>query len=103
MILAIDFDQVIHDKLNPVPGRRMGPPTEYAQQSLNTLKDKGHTIIVHTVMANTPGGTKAVRDWMVYWKIPFDSIEPKIEADYYIDDKAIKHTDWFTTMGELNG
>lgn len=100
-ILAIDFDQVIHDKLHPVPGRRMGKPFPTAKTSLEHLKHHGDIIIVHTTMANTAGGKKAVADWLNYYEIPYDSIEGKPTADFYIDDKAIKHTDWRTTLDEI--
>lgn len=101
-ILAIDLDQVIHDKLHPVPGRRMGPPFPDSKASIEGLKRRGATIIIHTVMANTTGGKQAVADWMEYYEIPYDSIEPKIAADYYIDDRAIQHFDWKQTLELLS-
>jgi hypothetical protein len=101
MIIACDFDQVIHDKLHPVAGRRMGPPFPDARAAMIRLKRQKHTVIIHTTMANTDGGKQAVADWLKYYKIPYDSIEPKIAADVYLDDKALHHTDWTTTMHSL--
>lgn len=100
-VLAIDFDQVVHDKLHPIPGRRMGKPFAGAKSALEQLKRHGDTLIIHTTMANTPGGKKAVADFMAYYELPYDSIEPKVQADFYVDDKAIQHVDWRTSLDEI--
>lgn len=94
MILAIDFDGVIHDAKNPVPGRRMGPPMEGAKDSMTALKLFGHTLIVHSVWAGP-----AMEDWLRYYQIPYDEVTKlKPSADHYIDDKAIKFTTWQELM-----
>lgn len=101
-ILAIDFDQVIHDKLHPIVGRRMGKPFPMSKSALERFKRHGDTIIIHTTMALTEGGKKAVEDWMKYYDIPYDRVEPKVQADLYLDDKAIRHKDWMTTLDEVH-
>lgn len=101
LTLAIDFDQVVHDKLHPVEGKRMGLPFADARAAMIKLYRQKHKLIIHTTMANSDGGKQAVADWLKFYKIPYDSIEPKIAADLYIDDKAIRHTDWTGTMQEL--
>lgn len=99
MILAIDFDRVIHDTDNPLTGRRMGAPMEGAKESINRLYNKRHTIIIHTVMATNESGKKAVEDWLKYYKIKYHSVTAiKPNADWYIDDRSLKHVDWKTTM-----
>lgn len=100
-VLAIDFDQVIHDKLHPIIGRRMGQPFPDAKIAIDTLRRNGYSVIIHTTMANTAGGKKAVADWLEYYDIRHDGIEPKVTADLYIDDKAVHHTDWSTTIHEI--
>lgn len=93
--LAIDFDGVIHDIKHPVPGRRMGPPMKGAKEALDEYASMGHEIVIFTVRANTASSTKAVRDWMQYYLIPFDYITNiKINADVFIDDKAVHFTSW---------
>lgn len=101
LVLAIDFDLVLHEKDKPIPGRRMGAPYPDSRPSMIRLKRQGHTLIIHTTMANTEGGRQAVADWLKYYKIPYDRIEPKIAADKYIDDKAIQHFDWKQTLEML--
>lgn len=102
MILAIDFDRVIHDVDNPVPGRRMGSPVAGAARYITELRRAGHTIIVHTTRANPPHRTLHVRDWLLYYGIPFDDITAvKPSADLYIDDKAVRFTNWPDTFAEV--
>lgn len=102
IVLSIDFDGVLHDKAHPLPNRRMGAPLPDAPAALATLRKRGYTLVIHTTMATSPSGAKAVEDWMKYYKLPYDSITAiKPTAAYYIDDKAIKHINWTTTLKEL--
>ena len=89
MILAIDLDDTIHDTQNVKPGYKMGMPVKYAQEALRDLSRDGHTIIIHTIWATSDQKTQAIRDWLVYFKIPFDDVVAvKPMADMYIDDKG---------------
>lgn len=93
-ILAIDFDQTIHDQAHPVPGRKMGPPIVGAQDAIVEFKRRGYKIIIHTVWGSDDR-KQAIIDWLNYYQIYFDevtNIKPK--ADAYIDDKAIRFTTW---------
>src|ERR1035437_6959622 len=99
LILAIDFDGVIHDYKHPIIGRRMGAPIEGAKEYINNLKLQGHTIIVHSVWG---GNKKVIEDWMKYYGIMFDDITNiKPNADYFIDDKAIRFESWQQVMACL--
>lgn len=99
LVLAIDFDGVIHDHKHPVPGRKMGPPIEGAKDALVHLKAQGHRIIVFSVWGDRP---TVIHDWMTYWGIPYDDItNVKPNADAYIDDKAIPFTSWADLLGGL--
>lgn len=92
LILAIDFDGVIHDFKNPLTGRRMGAPINGAKEALEFFKKRGDTIIIHSVWGDKP---KAISDFMVYYGLPFDSITNiKPNADVYLDDKAVRFTNW---------
>ena len=93
-IVAIDFDNTIHDPSNKLPGKHLGGLVEGAEEALDDLYRAGHTIIIHSVMANTPGGRKALADWLEYFAIDYHEIQGKPEADYYIDDKAIEFKTW---------
>ena len=93
-ILAIDFDGVIHDFKHPIEGRRMGAPIQGTKETLDKFKLKGYKIIVFTVWGDTKG-RKTISDFMNYYKLPFDEVTNiKPQADYYIDDKAIKFENW---------
>ncbi len=92
MIIAVDFDGVIHDWQHPKPGRRMGPPVSGAKDALIQLKAQGHTILIHS--CNRPS---VIYDWMKYYEVPYDTIWDglgKPKADRYLDDRAVKFTDW---------
>lgn len=95
MILAIDFDGVIHDDKHPIPGKKMGPPIEGAKEALLSFRDLRHRIVIYTRRAIRPGSTTHVRSWCVYYGIPFDDVTgQKPDADVYIDDKAIRFDNW---------
>ena len=103
LILAIDFDSVLHDWEHPVPGRKMGPPIEGAKDALIRLKAQGYTVIIWS--CNRP---QIIRDWMLWWGLPFDSIwgeRPsdvgKPAASCYIDNNAIRFENWAQTLDAL--
>ena len=90
-VIAVDFDGVVHDFKHPIKGRRMGEPIEGTQDALKRLRGLGHKIIIHSVW----GDSKAIRDFMEYYKLPYDSITNiKPTADFYVDDKAVRFTNW---------
>lgn len=94
MILAVDFDGVIHNNREPVPGRRMGGPVEGARESINRLMADGHTVIVHSQWGGGDG-QKIIADWMRFYGIPYHEITNiKPKADVYLDDKAARFTSW---------
>ena len=101
MILAIDFDGVIHDYKNPVPHRRMGADMMGAKQALMLFKSRGDEIIVFSVWGDEKG-QKTISDFMNYYGLPFNRITNiKPNADYYIDDKAIKFTTWQDVLKQI--
>lgn len=94
MVLAIDLDDTIHDTQNVLPGYKMGRPIKGTVEALEELS-KEHKIIIHTVRAVTPEGTKAAKDWLDYFKIPYHQITAiKPNADCYLDNKGMKFTSW---------
>ena len=97
--LAIDFDGVIHNPKDREEGRKMGRPFPDSKESLARLKDAGHDIILHSTKPPS-----VVANWMAYYEIPYTTIwcgNGKPQADVYIDDKAIEHLSWRTTLMEL--
>lgn len=95
MILAIDFDGVIHDYKNPIEHRRMGGVIEGAIEAIKHFKIQGCVVIIFCVWAKDEKSIKTIADWCTYWQVPYDDITNiKPQADYYIDDKAIRFTSW---------
>lgn len=100
--ISIDFDHTICDMNNVPRGLRMGPPLPGALDAINRLIANGDKVIVHTVRGATLAGTKAVVDWLEYFKFPPMAVTAtKPNADYYVDDKALRHVDWDATMKAL--
>ena len=94
MILAIDFDDTIHDTNSVPTGKRMGLPLKGARDKMIGLSKK-HFLIIHTVRAAGPNATEAVIDWLKFFDIPFSSVTNiKPNADYFIDNKNIAFTNW---------
>lgn len=97
MILAIDFDGVIHDWKHPKPGRKMGEPISGARESLQAMRQKGHQIIIHS--CNRPS---VIADWMAWYKIPYNNIwQDKPVADWYVDDRGLQFQSWEQVMRDL--
>jgi len=102
MIIAIDFDGVLHDFRHPVEGRRMGMPIEGAKEAVLELK-KRHKLIVFTVWGGTPQGRKTIADWLVFYGFPrLEITNVKPNAAIFIDDRAIHFTDWTSALNECD-
>lgn len=91
-VIAIDFDGVIHDHKNPVIGKRMGTPIVGAKVALELLSKK-YEIAIFSVWGDEKNNT--IADFMHYYELPYNSITNiKPEAEFYIDDKGVKFTNW---------
>ena len=91
LVIAIDYDDTLHDTKNIPPGRKLGPPLPGAQQALRNYKLLGHTIIIHTVHSTS----SHIEQWLKYFNIPYDEVTNiKPNADFFIDDRAIHFTSW---------
>lgn len=97
--LAIDFDGTIHDPFNVKKGYKMGTPIPGAVDAVKYLKQIGHEIIIHPTWADNMQRRKAIVDWLEYFKVPFDDITSvKPDADFYIDNNAIRFESWPQTL-----
>lgn len=102
LTIAIDFDGVLHDYLHPVEGRRMGNPIQGSLNALKALHDDEHTIIIFTCRGERPDH---IADWLKYFGFAkyYDAItDHKPEADIYLDDRAIRFTNWLTALGDIH-
>lgn len=97
MVLAIDFDGVVHDYKNPLVGRRMGAPIEGAKSALAKLARR-NTIIIFSVWGDSP----AMKEWLDFYQIKYHKItNVKPMADIYLDDKALRFSNWYDSLVEI--
>ena len=110
--LAIDFDGVIHKSSKSFhDGTIYDEPVDGVGKALKKLS-KDYTLIIYTCKANPDRplvngktGIELIWEWLK--KYDFDRyIEDitytKPNAKYYIDDKAVRFTNWNQVIGELN-
>ena len=92
MIIAIDFDGVLHNAAQPKPSRKMGEPMPGAKEAMIDLWRAGHQLIIHS--CNRPS---VIKDWMQYYEIPYHYVWDQVgkpPADRYLDDLAVTFTRW---------
>ena len=99
MIIAIDFDGVIHRYSKGWNGGDIyDPPVEGTRQALEQLKHEGHTLYIFSTRNNKLFHKKgidqkeAMETWMKQHAIPYDKIWTygKPMADLFIDDRALQ-------------
>jgi len=110
--LAIDFDGVIHNSDKGYnDGTCYGNPIPGSIEAIKFLSKK-YEIYIHTAKARKDRplidgktGADLVYDWLMKHGVTsvhivcVTAVKPR--ADYYIDDHAIKFTNWEQTLKEL--
>lgn len=102
--ICVDFDGVIHEPgvANPHDKRRMGVPRVGASDAMQELIDRGYRVVVFTSRAVRDKGAH-VREWLDYYDIPYHDVTAiKIPALAYIDDRAIRFTDWPQAIKDID-
>lgn len=104
--IAIDFDGTICKKQSYGDGQIWQEPNEGAAKIINELKDDNYRIVVYTVRLSPdrtpPEGHPeytakklVVNTWLEKHGIPVDEVVGhKPDAIAYIDDRAIRFTNW---------
>lgn len=96
-VIALDFDGVIHNPSGKFGV--MGEPLPHSKAAIDALVDDGWRIIIFTLRAKN---RQHVADWLEFHDIPYHDItDVKPDAAFYVDDKAIRHIDWATTIAEI--
>ena len=109
--LAIDFDGVIHDhNLGFHDGTVYGNPIPGAIKAIKKLSKK-YKIVIFTCKANPKRplikgktGPELIWEWLEKYDLKScvkDVTYDKINALYYIDDKAISFNNWDSTLKHL--
>lgn len=104
--VAVDLDDTIADA-SAVKYPEIGPPKKGARRALQILSDLGCVIRIYTCRLNAQSESperqlERVTNYLRDQRIPHDDIvlapEGKPFADFYIDDKAVRLTDWTTVL-----
>ena len=96
--IVFDFDGVIHndkDSGNPQVKNEdvNGQPVEGALEAIHTYIAAGFEVVIVSSRALTPGGFKAIFDWLVKYRFPRLYItHEKVGAVVYIDDRGYHFT-----------
>lgn len=97
-IVAFDFDGVIHtDKSGKDPHVRneevKDEPVAGALEAIHDYIAAGFEVVIISSRALTPGGFKAIFDWLVEHRFPRLRItHEKVGAVIYIDDRGYHFT-----------
>lgn len=107
--IAIDFDGVLHDDyLGFYDGTIYGRKFDGVDEGLKFIFEMGYTIVIFTAKAKpdrpligNKSGVELVWDWLK--KHNLDKFVTAVTAEkpralLYIDDKAVRHTDWVSTL-----
>jgi hypothetical protein len=107
LTICVDFDGVIHKYTHWNSGLLNAQCIDYAPEALQSLRNLGHTIIIHTTRDE-----EEIKQWLETFHVPYDYINenPEIQgrnpgkpiADIYVDDRAIQFNgNWSTTYYEI--
>jgi len=109
--LMIDFDGVISKYTNGWnDGKLVDDPMEGVKEAIDHFKEQGYEIIIFTTRASTthnndPTSEQLVTDlrrWLSEHEIQYDAItSEKLGALAYIDDKAIRFTNWSDVIKQV--
>lgn len=98
-VAAIDFDGVLNDWQNSPTHNGWGPPIDGALPAMRRLRGLKLRIVVFTTKAANPSGKAAVEGWLRENYMPYDEVTAtKPAALFYLDDRAIRFTDWPTAF-----
>ena len=108
LTIAIDLDGTVADtsgidfsKVDKRPSELMkAKPIKGALEAVKKLYREGHTIVFYSSRDN--GSKKVTKKWLKKHGFPFHHIVmDKFTAHIYIDDRAIRASNWSYVMQEL--
>lgn len=96
--ICVDFDGVIHKYSRGwKDGKIYDDPVPGAISAIAKLQRKGFSVIIFTARTDFLGIGKWLKEWDVNNEIDFDKViitSVKLPAIAYIDDRAIRFTNW---------
>ncbi len=96
MTIFVDLDGVICTEERTFE-RPLAKPMPGARESLQALADQGHTIIIYT--GRSWSEQRVCQHWLDEHQIPHHGLHMgKPIADVWIDDRAVRFTDWAQTL-----
>ena len=99
MTLFVDLDGVICTEETTFE-RALARLIPGARESMSALRDAGHIIVIYT--ARSWSEFRMTKQWLHDHEIPFDALQMgKPVADRFIDDRAIRFTDWSEVLASL--
>lgn len=99
MTIFVDLDGVICTEERTFE-RPLAKPMPGARESLQALADQGHTIIIYT--GRSWSEQRVCQHWLDEHQIPHHGLHMgKPIADVWIDDRAVRFTDWAQTLSDL--
>ena len=99
MRIIIDLDGTICTEEKTF-SRPLAKVNKDAVKVLKKLKRDKHTIIIYT--ARTWNEYEMTHQWLTKHNIPFDQLYMgKPIGDYWIDDRAIKYTNWNNVIKKI--
>lgn len=112
-IYCFDLDGTLCTQVNPDSYGHGATPSDILEladpyikriQSVNSLYDNGHTIIIDTARGK---GLDNVDEWygvtvrqLKEWGVKYHTLRVGVKfiANYYIDDRGRQDTEWFTRI-----
>lgn len=100
-VVALDFDGCLAELL---PGQfsKIGEPLPGAIEAIQTLVDEGYRVVIMSTRAMSGKGKSDIQDWLDAHGAPDVTVTGhKIPASVYLDDRAVRFTDWKTSLEEI--
>jgi ribonucleotide monophosphatase NagD (HAD superfamily) len=95
--ILVDFDGVLMQK-----GKRKA--VDGALEAMNALRRQGYQVVVFSTRETSGANSRPgfVKEWLEANQIPYDGITgEKLDATYYIDDKAVEFNSWRDTLDKV--
>lgn len=97
-IVAVDLDATLLKYDEWIDEETFGDPLPGAIKAMMRLRAGGYIIVIHTCRRRLD----LVESFLKHIQLPFDYIEHKPYADYYVDDRAIRFQgSWEQTLQDV--